>query len=346
MEIGELLKENKELLCKVEALPFLKRKAFIKELLGFSKIEALERPKLFNFSPLKDISKYSNRYFESGLDSIKRGEVLPIILAGGMGMRLNFEGPKGTFPVGGKSLFYHLIKRIRSYERYGTRPMVAVMLSCKNLKATISHFKRENFIEMERVIFFVQEELPLLDSNRRWFLDGESLATAPDGSGGLVASFNKIVDLPSVKYINVVPIDNPLADPLDPVLVGFHKREKKDISIISVERERERERMGVLVESGGVRIVEYMHIKDEKRFRYLNSGLFCIDRTFLERKIDLPVYLVCKELKGKKVYKQERFLFDILPYGSAGAILYPRENVYMPLKDRGDIEKVERALEK
>ena len=47
--------------------------------------------------------------------------------------------------------------------------------------------------------------------------------------------------------------------------------------------------------------------------------------------------------------KQERFLFDLLPYAHpASAILYPREQVFAPLKNREgahSLEEVQRALQ-
>ena len=51
---------------------------------------------------------------QAGLDLIRNGDVAVVILAGGQGSRLGFEGPKGKFDIGlpsGKSLFQILVER-------------------------------------------------------------------------------------------------------------------------------------------------------------------------------------------------------------------------------------------
>lgn len=40
------------------------------------------------------------KYYEFGLKSIKEGAVIAVTMAGGMGSRLSFDGPKGAYDIG------------------------------------------------------------------------------------------------------------------------------------------------------------------------------------------------------------------------------------------------------
>src|SRR5207247_250796 len=65
------------------------------------------------------------RAAEIGLEALKAGQVAVVIVAGGQGTRLGFDGPKGTFsigPVTGASLFQILSEKILSLIRRVEQP--------------------------------------------------------------------------------------------------------------------------------------------------------------------------------------------------------------------------------
>ena len=175
-----------------------------------------------------------------------------------------------------------------------------------------------------------------------------------------------------IEIINIVLIDNPLADPFDAEFVGFCFRKDLEIGIKSILRSTPEEKVGVLVKNNGhVRIAEYSEIPKELStarnedgsllFPLANLSLFCVSLPFIEElglKGDLllpwhtafkkaPIYEDGKKIQ-KEVYKFETFIFDILPFAKqVDVLVYPRDDVFAPLKNAsGDnsLETVQKAL--
>ena len=81
------------------------------------------------------------RAAEVGADALAAGEVGVILVAGGAGTRLGFDGPKGTFPIGPvsqASLFQiHAEKIVALGRRHGKALPLYVMTSPENHEATV-----------------------------------------------------------------------------------------------------------------------------------------------------------------------------------------------------------------
>jgi len=306
---------------------------------------------------------------------LQQGKVGCLILAGGQGTRLGVSGPKGTFPVTpveGKSLFQLFCERTKQASlAAGKQLPLCIMTSPFNHAQTVAFFEEHAFFGLDRaqITFFEQEMLPLLDDAGKWLLEEPGkIAEGPDGNGHALHLFfksgiwNKYKEA-GIEYLNVIFVDNALADPFDPECVGFAARTQVDAVLKAVGRLFPEEKMGALVErEGKLKVLEYSEIPAGLSALTLSStGMFCLQMDFIahlcqEIKAHFPLHRARKSAlvwrSGKQemapVWKCERFLFDLLDYArSSAALVYPRAKIYAPLKNAsGDHspESVRQAL--
>ncbi len=286
-----------------------------------------------------------------------------IILAGGQGTRLGFAGPKGMFPVQGKSLFHWICEQVSRKDL-----PIAVMTSPLNHQETVAFFERHSLFHLD-IHFFQQEMRPLLDEEKRPIeLRPGEIVYGPNGNGSLFRSFVKsgLADLFAQKGIDVVQIvqvDNPLVQIFDEAFLTYHRESQAEVTLKCVERLEGENSMGVLVErKGKLGIVEYTEIAPEYlsqrgadghlAFRFANAGQWAMNLSFMREmaSVDLPVHWVRKKMQiGPQlvfVWKGEHFIFDVLPFAErAEALCAPRETCYAPLKSLEALEAVQNAIQ-
>ena len=85
----------------------------------------------------------------AGERELAAGRVGVLLVAGGQGSRLGFDGPKGAYsigPVTGASLFYFHARKILALTlRYKTPIPFYVMTSAANYAATVAHFEENDY---------------------------------------------------------------------------------------------------------------------------------------------------------------------------------------------------------
>ena len=107
---------------------------------------AQERGKLMPLSALEvpQIEKNKAQYEQIGLDAIKSGKIGAVLLAGGQGTRLGFDGPKGKYNIGRTKdmyIFERLIRNIQDVtDKAGCFVPLYIMTSDKNNDETIAFF--------------------------------------------------------------------------------------------------------------------------------------------------------------------------------------------------------------
>lgn len=346
--------------------------------------EILKNPPQLSLAPFEPFKDYyeigSADDVALGNHAIAEGRMGCLIVAGGQGTRLKLNGPKGMYPITNvkhKSLFQLFIEKIQAASRQVHRPLkIAIMTSPLNHEMTKTYFNaHENFgLKKGQLDIFPQNMLPFLDVNGNLFLEDKGrIAEGPDGNGSALHNFwnqgmGPIWKEQGIEYVNFILIDNPLADPFDAELLGFHMRHQNSITVKCARKLSPEEKVGVLVmQEDHVKVIEYTEMPEKERNRTNSEGslehecanisLFCISLSFIESlcktHTPLPLHTALKSApsmldKEHKAWKFEHYIFDVLPLTSnVKALLYPREKCFAPLKNLEGMdspETVKKAL--
>ena len=307
-----------------------------------------------------------------GEAELRAGRVAALLVAGGQGSRLGFDGPKGCCPVGPVSdepLFYfHARKLLARARRYGRPVPLYVMTSAANDAATRAFFASRGYFGLpERdVFFFPQAMWPALDPDGRVVLEApDRVFLSPDGHGGVLAALARsgaLADMEArgLSTVYFFQVDNPMADVAAPAAVGFHLAEGADATLLCCRRLGPEEKTGMPVLRGGrATIVEYTEFSDAQRAERMPDGslrfawaapsphLFSVP--FLRRVADagLPVHLAHKKVPfadgtgatvkpdAPNAFKFEKFVFDALAFAErVRRLAVDREEEYAPVKNR------------
>ena len=213
--------------------------------------------------------------WRAGEQALRSGRVGVLLVAGGQGTRLGFDGPKGAFPLGpvsGRTLFQmHTERVIALGRRYGRTPPLYVMTSPANHAATCDHFCEHGGYGLaeDRLLLFAQGVAPALSDGGKLLLgDRDSLVLTPNCNGGLFAAmrdsgaFEHMRDS-GVDIISYVQVDNPLSLSADPRFVGYHVLHGSHFSCKAIAKLDPFERVGnYALANGKPSIVEYTEIPE------------------------------------------------------------------------------------
>lgn len=332
-------------------------------------------------APFTDFSFSGNHSdAEEGKKLMAANQCGTLIMAGGQGTRLRFDGPKGMFPVSkikNKSLFQLFAEKTAAASKQaGCLLPIAIMTSPLNHKMTLNFFEEHHHfgLDLQQISFFSQSMLPFLDENGNLFLEEiDKIAEGPDGNGSSLMHFVESGlwdrwNAQGVRYVNFVLIDNPLADPFDAELIGYHHHSQCDVTVKCCLRIDPAENVGILVKkNNALHVVEYTEMPKSEQTATLATGelkhacanlsLFCFSmdhiKLLAENNKKMPLHLAHKGVKtiGKELmaWKFEQFIFDVLPMSNkVEALIYPREFCFSPLKNEegpNSVAAVQEALQ-
>ncbi|KAH9081341.1 hypothetical protein LEN26_021361 [Aphanomyces euteiches] len=216
-----------------------------------------------------------------GFDAINRGEVAAMILAGGQGTRLGFDGPKGMYDIGllsKKSLFQLFSERIIRVQKNAKKhahaahdPVIPlfVMTSRMNHETTQEFFKENDYFGLisTQVHFFPQGTLPCLTKTGKIMLETpHSIARASDGNGGVFTAMlkHKVLDKmngSNILHLHVFSVDNALNKVADPIFIGYCIEKKAEIGNKVVWKTSPDEKVGVVAKKDNkFCVVEYSEL--------------------------------------------------------------------------------------
>ena len=339
-----------------------------------------------SFTPLcavtvPQIRQEADKYKKTGLEAIRAGKVGAVLLAGGQGSRLGYDHPKGTFNIGetrSLSIFECLINNLLEVTREaGAYVPLFIMTSLENNQETRAFFREHDYFgySAANIWFFVQEQLPALDTNGRLMLaPGGRILTAPNGNGGWYASMEKagmlkVIRDSNIQWLNVFALDNVLQRIADPVFIGAVIDSGRMSGAKVVAKANPDENVGVLcLEDGKPSIVEYYEMTDEMRTRREPDGtlsynygailnyLFRVDQLNHTLSVQLPLHrafkkIKCMDMSGKTVmpeepnaYKFETLVLDMVKLqDNCLAFEVEREREFAPVKNKTGADSVETA---
>lgn len=316
----------------------------------------------------EDLEKYS----KTGEEVIKNGGYAVVTMAGGQGTRLGHIGPKGTFKitVNGeeKYLFQIIVESLqKANNKYNVIIPWYVMTSSENKQQTVEFLEENNYFgyPKEKVKFFVQGNLPLVDTNGELIIDKNHLIKeASDGNGSIYQSMKKdgiIEDMKknNVKWIFVGGVDNILLKIVDPVLTGLTIKENNKISSKSVVKTNPKEKVGVFCKiEGKPKVIEYTELPEDMACKRDENGelvfgevnilshLYSIEAIDELSNKKLPYHVAFKkanyldnndnfiEVTEPNAYKFEAFIFDAFEeYEDMSILRVKREEEFAPIKN-------------
>ncbi len=332
---------------------------------------------------LAEIEKQSDKFTETGLEAIRHGKVGAVLLAGGQGSRLGFDHPKGMFNIGVERelyIFECLINNLLDVtNQAGAWVPLFIMTSVDNNKETREFFEKHNYFgySSENVWFFVQEQLPTVDTNGKLMLSGKgTISTAPNGNGGWYASMAKtgmlkIVQEADIEWLNVFAVDNVLQRIADPCFIGAVIESGKVSGAKVVAKAAPEEKVGVLcLEDGKPSIVEYYEMTDEMlhsreadgtlsyNYGVILNYLFRVDKLNKTLSVKLPLHRAFKKIKymnaeadiitpdEPNAYKFETLVLDMVKLqDDCLAYEVDRSKEFAPVKNKNGVDSVDTARE-
>ncbi len=306
-----------------------------------------------------------------GEKALKAGQVGIILVAGGQGTRLGYEGPKGTYrlaPLTQASLFEIHARKILALEKqYQAQVPFYIMTSEGNDADTRAFFETNHYFGLSsgRVKFFIQGTLPAFLPDGRIVLEApDKLFAAPDGHGGILSALERrgmLADMKARKLTTLYyfQVDNPLVDIADPVFVGLHIQRQAEMSLKVCAKRDAAEGLGVtVIRDGRCSVVEYIELTEEQKNARNSDGelvlkfgsvaihIFSLDFLIRETTAGLPLHQAHKKVvfcdaKGittkpekPNAYKFEKFIFDALPDAKESLILeFQRQDEFAPVKN-------------
>jgi len=284
---------------------------------------------------------------------LRDGRVGVLVVAGGQGTRLGFDGPKGAFPVGPvstRSLFALQAQKLAAHaRRYGRALPWYVMTSPATERAIRALFGEQGHFGLhpEDVFFLCQRTVPCFDFEGRLMLEAASrIAESPDGHGGVasaLAESGAFDDMRrrGIEQLAYSQVDNPLVRIADPTYLGLHLAAGAEMSCKVIAKRDPLDRVGhVALVDGRPGVIEYSEISPEDRDQRGPDGelvlwagsiaIHVFDVAFLRRCArdaarffpwhGAPKAIPCLGHDGQPVrphapngIKLERFVFDALP---------------------------------
>ncbi len=332
---------------------------------------------------IHEIRERKEEFEKVGLEAIRKGKVAALLLGGGQGTRLGFDGPKGSYNLGITRDFYIFQAQINNMldvcKKAGCFFPLVIMTSDKNDVETRRFLKEKEYFGYpeEKILFFRQDMAPSCDFNGKIYLEGKGkLSLSPNGNGGwfkslMKAGLDKNLTEMGVEWVNVFSMDNVLQRICDPVFIGATILSGCNCGAKVVSKNAPGEKVGALCLKDNLpSVVEYYEMGDELaaekdengklkyRFGVILNYLFSLKRMYEIVDGKMPLHIVEKKIpyideKGNLIKPEEvnGYKFEYLATDTVRDMLsclsfeVEREREFAPIKNKEGIDSVVSARE-
>lgn len=276
-----------------------------------------------------------------------------------------------------KYLFEILVETLkRNNQKYGIILPWYIMTSKENHKQTVDFLKDKQYFgyPKEAVHFFIQGEMPLMDTKGKLLLDENGfIKQASDGNGSIYRAMEKegiIEDMrkKQIEWVYICSVDNVLIQMVEPVLLGLTISQNNEIASKSIVKNSAKERIGAFCKRNGKpSVIEYSELpedmaqmRDEKgELVFGESHILCnlynLDAIVKIAKQKLPYHKALKKIshyedgkyiepKEENAYKFEEFIFDGFNFFDNMTIMRgKREEDFAPVKNATGVDSPQTA---
>ena len=325
---------------------------------------------IINKTKLDDIS--------NSVNLIRNNGYAIVIMAGGNGSRLGFDGPKGSVKVGNKSLFQiYIDKLLDVYKKYGVYINLYIMTSSLNNNRTIEFFEDNDYFGYNKdyIKFFIQKDLPILDTSGKILLkDRDHILFGPNGNGDVFDALRRnglIRDMVfrNIRYVLFTGIDNPAVNLVDFDLLEIILKNRYGLVNKTIFKNDTNDMSGVFCKCKGrpsmlstddltKEMMDYQ-IDGEYAFRDKNTLYHIISLSniikFSRKKLryhrsykksnymDLKGNIV--EVTKPNTFKFEQLIYDAFYYADDMILYRVDESEFMPIKNKEDLDRVNKYFE-
>ena len=365
----KLTDEEKKILLKqikdtnIKEITNLYKKSFRDYSIESNRITPL---KYYSKTLMEDSTK--KNYVSIGEEIIKNGKIAVLTMAGGQGTRLGYKGPKGCYELDfkeKKSLFEVICDKLKEvYSKYGVYLKWYIMTSVDNDFKTKEYFENKNYFNYpkDKIYFFKQDTLPIVDKNGRIILDSlYKIKLGSNGNGDVFRAFAKHKlqnTLDDVDWISISGIDNIVLEIIDPLFIGLTIYNKSNVASKSIKKADLEGKDYVFAKVDNyVDLVDPINFTEKQKYEKNTEGLYLYNqmnilshlfskKAFLKlTKLKLPYHRAFKKndyidntgmkvvVKEPNSFKFEKFIFDAFKYFNNFTLLEVEKNEeFAPIK--------------
>ncbi|MEB3329064.1 MAG: UTP--glucose-1-phosphate uridylyltransferase [Candidatus Sericytochromatia bacterium] len=288
---------------------------------------------------------------KAGTHALGAGHVGVVILAGGMATRFQYDRPKGLYPIWQGQSFLGL--KLQAVRQLGVPVPVFLMTSFATDAAVAEHLAEHDHFGLDPTLVhrFQQYRMPRLAPGGGAYVEDGRPSLAAPGHGDFPFALRESGHLEAFlaaggRWLCFSNVDN-LGATVDPVILGGHVLAGAQMTV-EVAAKNPGDQGGAPARvDGRLQLVEGFAFPpgfDQDQIHVFNTANYVFDAAALTPEVELPWYVVEKQVRGETVVQFEHLAGDLSTVLSTRFVQVPREDRFLPVKSVEDVPGVAEIL--